>query len=226
MLTTAFVVALIIAAAYALWRFWQPKIDLTNLDAPPVRRRLVGLGGYAGAGKDTAALGLIRRGWVRVSVADKLRDSLYALNPLVPITTTDDGLTPWPGTQYVRLSGLVDQVGWERAKNEHPEVRQLLQRLGVEVLRDQFGENVLVDAVLRDLPDADVVVTDTRFPNELAAIRDRDGDTIWIDRPGVGPVNGHSTDNSLSADDFDAVVVNDSDAVTLQHRLAVEVDYF
>jgi len=38
-----------------------------------MRAPILGLSGYAGAGKDTAALGLVERGWVRAAFADALK---------------------------------------------------------------------------------------------------------------------------------------------------------
>ena len=46
--------------------------DVTGRDLLP-RRRIIGLMGYAHAGKDTAAEGLIAAGWTRVAFADALK---------------------------------------------------------------------------------------------------------------------------------------------------------
>lgn len=46
--------------------------DIAGRDLLP-RQRIVGLMGYAGAGKDTAAEGLVQAGWTRVAFADALK---------------------------------------------------------------------------------------------------------------------------------------------------------
>lgn len=184
--------------------------------------RLVGLNGYAGAGKDTAAAFLLEDGWTRASFADKLREFAYVLNPIVvqdtpiPLDGEDDprfspaGFPLRVRREHVRLRDLVHAVGWDRAKNENPDVRALLQRLGTDCGRNLLGENVWVDAVMSDLPDGDVVITDVRFPNEAKAVRDAGGAVIRIGRPGVRPVNGHLSETALDGYDFDAIVVNNS----------------
>jgi hypothetical protein len=158
---------------------------------------LLGLAAVARSGKDEAAKALIADGWQRRAFADRLRQMLYALNPLMP--------------SGYRLQHLVNAYGWEYAKVE-PEVRALLQRLGTDAGRQVLGEDVWVDAALRDLPDDQhVVFTDCRFRNEADAIRERGGLVVQIVRPGVDAVNGHISERALveSGFRFDAVLVND-----------------
>jgi dephospho-CoA kinase len=48
--------------------------------------QLIGLSGYARSGKDEAAKVLIEEfGFKRIAFADKLRDFLYALDPIVAV---------------------------------------------------------------------------------------------------------------------------------------------
>src|SRR5688572_21988709 len=44
-------------------------------------RQIIGLTGYAGAGKNNAADGLVSDGWTAISFADPIREALLALNP-------------------------------------------------------------------------------------------------------------------------------------------------
>lgn len=196
------------------------KIRLGRLDGEPAPepgpRQIIGLSGYAGSGKDTAAAALLEDGWTRVSFADKLREFAYALDPYVAMEAAGQHDTH---TRFVRLRALVDEVGWDRAKNENPDVRALLQRLGTDCGRELLGENVWVDAVMSALPDSNVVVTDTRFPNEAAAIKGLGGRVVRITRPGVGAVNGHKSDSALDGHPFDATLVNDADVLTLHKRM-------
>jgi hypothetical protein len=62
-----------------------------------------------------------------------------------------------------------------------------------------------------------------RFANEAAYIVRNGGIVIRIDRPGVGPVNGHASEN-VDAVAADATVVNDGTPAELQQRVAVLVD--
>ncbi|MFJ3775256.1 hypothetical protein ACIPX0_26545 [Streptomyces sp. NPDC090075] len=177
---------------------------------------IIGLSGYSRAGKDTAAQALVDQGWRRAAYADKLRDFLYALDPLIPGAY---------GAGTLRLRKLVDSTGWEYAKVTYPEVRALLQRAGTEAGRRVLGANVWVDALFREHEDAPaLVVSDVRFPNEAQAIADRGGVLIRVDRPGVGPkrsANGQVHESEVTLDDwpFDHRLANDGSAVDLHEKL-------
>ncbi len=164
----------------------------------PHPHALVALHGFARAGKDTAARGLIEAdGFTRVAFADAIREALYQANPYVPSLL---GVT--------HLRDLVDEYGWEQAKAD-AEVRRLLQEVG-QAMRDVAGEDVWLRAALKRAREVDgpVVFTDTRYPNEAQAVRALGGIVLRIDRPGVGPVNGHVSDQGLPLHLIDAVVPN------------------
>ncbi|QJD50709.1 deoxynucleoside monophosphate kinase [Streptomyces phage Issmi] len=177
---------------------------------------IIGLSGYARSGKNEAANVLVTRGWRQAAFADKLRDFLYALNPLIP---------GHYGAGNLRLRTLIDRTGWDYAKVTYPEVRALLQRAGTEAGRDVLGQNVWVDALLNQHADAPaLVVTDCRFPNEADAIRARGGILIRVDRPGVGPAKdkygrAHVSETSLDDYDFDHRLINDGSVVDLHDKL-------
>lgn len=155
--------------------------------------RIIGLMGYARSGKDTAAKALIERGWTRIAFADAVREMALAIDPVVD----------WEMGE--RLSDWVKQMGWEGAK-QNPEIRRLLQAIGTEGGRKVLGENVWIDAALRKVSAAamqggDVVLTDVRFFNEAQAIRDWGGMVVQVNRPGVGPLNGHASESLNFAPD-------------------------
>jgi hypothetical protein len=126
----------------------------------------IALIGRARVGKDTAAAFLADQyGYTPMAFADPLRDIAADLDPLVD-----------PDEHGMRYTDALRAVGYDAAKARFPEVRQVLQRLGVAV-RDHVGPDVWVDALDRRvdaLPaETPVVVTDVRFPNEaerLAAL--------------------------------------------------------
>jgi hypothetical protein len=163
--------------------------------------QFVGLHGYAGAGKDSVAKILGDYGYTRVAFADKLREALYVLNPVV--LTDADG-------DYIRIQDIVDDIGWEEAKRKYPEIRRMLQVIGTEVGREMIDQNVWVDAAFKGLDkDKKYVFTDLRFENEHQAIDSRLGLLIKIERPGIGAVNGHKSEKPLPDKWFDARLVND-----------------
>lgn len=164
---------------------------------------LVAFSGYARSGKDTAADALSGLGFQRVAFADKLRDFLYALNPIVMGFGT---------VENYRLRDIIDKYGWDGYKNtiHVREIRPLLQRLGTECGRDILGQNTWVNAALDNLdPDGKYVVTDCRFVNEADAVRDRGGKIYRIERKGVGPANDHPSETSLDGYLFDEWIFND-----------------
>ncbi|WDS51778.1 deoxynucleoside monophosphate kinase [Streptomyces phage Triumph] len=179
-------------------------------------RLIIGLSGYARSGKNEAAEALVQYGWRQAAFADKLREFLYALDPLIP---------GHYGAGNLRLRRLVDATGWDYAKVTYPEVRALLQRAGTEAGRKVLGENVWVDALFREFADAPaLVLTDVRFPNEARAVADRGGVMIRVERPGVGPAKDkwgriHESEVALDEWTFDHTLVNDGSVRDLHLKL-------
>lgn len=180
---------------------------------------IVGLNGYAQSGKDTAAEALVKAGYDRLAFADRMREALYALNPIVA-AVPDAGLVeharenmgvklaPGVGIEYLRLADAVDAVGWDEAK-QLGEIRALLQRFGTEAGRDIHGRDCWVDLVMDQMmPGVDYVVTDARFANEVEAIHRAGGIVIRILREGTGPVNDHVSDTGALDLHVDHTVLN------------------
>ncbi|MGP3686216.1 hypothetical protein ACTVZO_16170 [Streptomyces sp. IBSNAI002] len=165
---------------------------------------LVGFAGAARSGKDTAADVLLSAGWQRKAFADKVKEMLYALDPLMVEKEYAEGVTS--------LRYEVDGYGWETTKDVYPEVRRYLQQLGTEGGRAVLGENVWVDALLRDYESwGPTVITDVRFPNEADAIRSRGGLVLLVERAGQDHIAhaGHASENALAGYAFDGVIRND-----------------
>jgi hypothetical protein len=180
--------------------------------------KLVGLSGYARSGKDTVAEILVEQcGYQRVAFADKLRQALYELNPVVGHENEMYGLL---GLVY--LQDIIDEYGWDGVKSTRygPEVRRLLQRLGTEAGRNVLGNNIWVDAALNDLDDQGrYVFTDCRFVNEATAITELGGQVWRVNRPGVGPANDHISEIGLDDWNFDFTVSNDGTIQQLSDRV-------
>lgn len=199
----------------------NPATDLFALQSEGYQ--LIGLSGYAQTGKDTVAAHLLEQGWERIAFADLLRQSLYVLNPVIRWSDFDGGGT-WD--VFDRLSAIVDKDGWDAAKTKYPEIRRLLQRMGTDVGRQLLGDNVWVDLAMRQLePGHKYVFTDTRFPNEAAAIKAAGGQVWRIERPGTGPVNGHVSETALDDWDFDTTIVNEQDIAHLNQMVSMVLDF-
>jgi dephospho-CoA kinase len=172
---------------------------------------IIGLSGYAQTGKDTVAEHLTGKyGYRRVAFADPIRQALYRLDPII-------SLGEFAG---VHLSQAVDGLGWEEVKRQSAETRRLLQVLGTEVGREMFGQDFWVNQGMRNAGKFDkVVLTDVRYPNELRAIKAREGIVIRIVKPGTGAVNGHNSETALDNFSFDATIVNDGSKEDLYKKI-------
>lgn len=171
------------------------------------RVEVVGLSGWARAGKDTIADHLVEKyGYTKMSFATPMKEALYKLNPKITI----DNVMATP----IRIG--VDVYGWDGMKEHGPEVRDLLQRFGTEVGREMFGEDFWVDAAIEKIEDgAKVVFADVRFPNEADAIKALGGSVGRVTRLGFGPANEHISEHALDEYDFDFSVSNFSNLDTL-----------
>jgi hypothetical protein len=106
-------------------------------------------------------------------------------------------------------------------------VREFLQYLGTNALRNCLHQNTWVNALFADYKcvpadrapkgwDCDNwIITDVRFPNEAKAIKDRGGIIIRVDRPFVKPINNHSSEIALDEWNFDYKIGNVSDLKSL-----------
>lgn len=112
------------------------------------------------------------------------------------------------------LKDLALRIGWDGRKDDTG--RQLLQELGVGC-RDVLGADVWVNALMHTI-DGPTVITDVRFPNEVAAIADHAGVVVRVVRTGVRPARGHLSETALD-DVMLPTIVNDADPARLQSRL-------
>jgi hypothetical protein len=163
------------------------------------RKMIIGLSGWARAGKDTVADHLVDSfGFVKLSFATPMREALVRLNPMIRVAG-------YP----TELASAVRLMGWENLKSESPDVRGLMQRLGTEVGREMFGDDFWVKAAINAIPEgANVVFSDVRYPNEANAVRALGGKVWRVYRDGIGPANGHTSENALGDYSFDAGVEN------------------
>ena len=174
---------------------------------------IIGLTGYAQSGKDTLAgmlIGLHK--YDNRAFADPIRKLLYEMNPLVK-------------DEY-RVKGIVDAYGWDNAKVNFPELRNLLQTLGVGA-RNVFNDQFWVSQGLAGLSAGDkIVITDVRFPNEADAIKDLGGQIWRVKRLGIGAVNEHVSENAMEDYKVDQIFVNNGSIEDLMALLQARMRQF
>lgn len=166
---------------------------------------LIGLTGKAQAGKDTVGKILVEEhGFTRIAFADALKRVLLDIDPYIPSQNV-------PLSTYLEWldDGAHDYAAaWDWAKQD-PNVRGLLQRLGVAVRahNENYWVNAAFDGVFD--PHQRVVVTDVRFPNEVKAVLAREGRVFRVLRDGAG-VNNHISETALDHYELPEIANNSS----------------
>lgn len=180
---------------------------------------MVGLAGLKGAGKNTAAQILVDKlGYLEESLASPLKEIALVMNPAFGFYRGESS-----GRVYKdSLKNFVDQYGWDEAKQEF-DVRRYLQKLGAEAIRTHLGEDTLIHALEQRMNwDESYVITDIRFPNEVAWAQ-LNGIVIWVDNPNCKS-DGHSSENDGLKYLADYIVVNDGTIEDLHKKILEVVD--
>jgi hypothetical protein len=168
----------------------------------------IGVCGYMDSGKSTVARYVAEQyGFHEMAFADPLRRFVDAVNPIVGFN--EDG--------PIRYRDAVELAGYQEAKVRFPEVRNILQKVGTEGARENFGQDFWVDMAFSQAPPgANLIFSDCRFPNEAG----RCDITIWVDRSSNQRASsGHASENSLADWPFDFVILNDGSLPELYNEV-------
>jgi hypothetical protein len=162
---------------------------------------IIGLTGLPRSGKDTLAGFLQGHYFNRVAFADPLKDAAAILL----------GREPWEmrGEQGFDREAVLPEWGFT--------TRDFLQRFGTEAMRNNFGQDFWLKHMRNRIGKGKYVITDCRFENEAAMVRELGGVIVEVKRPGCVK-SSHVSDAGVTADRY---VYNDS---TLEH-LKYEADY-
>jgi len=166
---------------------------------------IIGLSGYARSGKDTVANILVEDyAFERIAFADPIRELLLQINPFVIDNT--------------RIYDYVEENGWELAK-AHPEVRRLLQSLGVS-MREVVDSEIWIETALRKMEyGKNYVISDVRFLNEANMIDQFEGQLWRVERPEVIATNSHISESALDNHGFSQIIVNDGSIEDLKEKI-------
>lgn len=176
----------------------------------------IALIGRARSGKDTVAARLIAsHSFTRVAFADPLKEMALKINPIVDVEPYECDEVLY--AEEERLSHLVRAVGWERAKDEYPEVRRILQQTGqaIRELDPDFWVRLALSTI--GCVFTPVVVTDVRYPNEADALRAEGFRLVRIVRPG-SPWLDHESETALDDYPVDALIINAGSLAELHMR--------
>ncbi len=144
---------------------------------------LIGLLGRIGSGKGSVADELVNTyGFRQDSFAKTLKDATAAL------FNWDRAMLEGDTPESRAAREEVDEWWSEKLGIENFTPRLALQLIGTDVFRNNFHQDIWMLSVMARYKDSDnVVISDARFPNEVAAIREMGGRIIRVDR-GVPPV--------------------------------------
>ena len=197
---------------------------------------IIGINGYAGSGKDT--VGTIIQYLQTIPSNVSLEDVLDF--PLTHQWWLEEAsgweIKKWAG-KLKTMASLFTGIPVEKFEDQdfkktmlgsewNMSVRDFLQKLGTDAIRNGLHTNAWVNALMADYKKIDYnddeqpefpnwIITDTRFPNEAQAIKDAGGLVIRVDRPGVKPINNHPSEIGLDDWKFDYKIANVSDLKAL-----------
>lgn len=141
--------------------------------------KLIGICGFIGSGKDTAADYLVNiHGFRRDSFAATLKDAVAA------VFGWDREMLEGRTKHAREWREQIDPWWAERLEMPNLTPRLVLQLWGTEVCRKGFHNDIWIASVenkLRTSQD-NIVISDCRFPNEIKAIKSAGGKVIWVQR--------------------------------------------
>jgi hypothetical protein len=204
---------------------------------------IIGICGFIGSGKDTAADYLVGfHGFRRDSFAGTLKDAVASVfgwdRELI------EGRTP----EARAWREQVDEWWAHRLGMPNLTPRWILQQWGTEVCRQHFHDDIWIAALEARLAKRSdhTVISDVRFPNEIKAIRNQGGKIVWIQRGPLpewydaavsfnnGPVRNttwalsknkleqlqvHASETAWVGTEFDAIVDNNSSIEVLYEQI-------
>ena len=146
-------------------------------------KMIIGVCGFIGSGKDTIADYLVNvHGFRRESFANTLKDAVAA------VFGWDRVMLEGRTKEAREWREQVDTWWAERLNIPNLTPRWVLQQWGTEVCRKGFHDDIWIASVenkLRRSKD-NIVISDCRFPNEIASIKNAGGSIVRVDR-GIQP---------------------------------------
>ena len=138
---------------------------------------IIGVVGYIGSGKGTVGDILERDyGYKKFAFADALKDAVAS------IFVWPRGLLEGDSNASRAFRERVDPW-WSNKLGYEVTPRLILQKMGSEACRDNIADNIWIAALEKRIQGyQDVVISDTRFPNEIDFIRSAGGKIIRVKR--------------------------------------------
>jgi hypothetical protein len=189
---------------------------------------IISISGKIGSGKDTIAEIIKEKmpaaGWEVKKFAGKLKEVATLLTS-IPVDKFEDQSfkqTFLPEEWNRDFSEFIETGVVRYHKNVPMTVRDLLQKLGTEAMRNGLHENVWVNALFSDYQNnSNWIITDTRFPNEIDACVHRGAICIKVVRDSGNHIGTtHASETAL--DDYnqwDYIVDNTGSVENLRRKV-------
>jgi hypothetical protein len=187
---------------------------------------IVVFGGRKGSGKTLFSSELEKDGFIKISFADYLRETLSKLYKIDISKFKDpnekgkilEKPLDWNKDVAKKLFKLV-KISNYRFKIEDQRfstLRQTMQYIGTNVLR-RYNNNFHVEKTIKRIKkNVNYVCDDVRFPNELNALRKLKALDIFILRPNHFDISNHKSETSLKWNDFSYKIFNNKNIVSLK----------
>lgn len=207
---------------------------MTNVNTN--KKSIIGIVGYIGSGKDTAADYLVNfHGFKRESFASSLKDAVSV------IFGWDRELIEGR-TKESREWREQPDAWWSARLGKPITPRYVLQQWGTEVIRQGFHDDMWIASLENKIrtSKSDIVITDCRFPNEISGLQAQGAKIVWVQR-GTTPHwysiaelanrgdtkaaqwlkenNIHASETSWAGTKFDAIVDNNGSIEQLYKQL-------
>jgi hypothetical protein len=169
-------------------------------------------------------------GWQIKKFAGKLKQVASILTG-IPVNLFEDQefkKTNLPKEWNRTETEFVEQGVYKMHHDTPMTVRQFLQELGTETMREGLHKNVWVNALFADYhfteEDYNMVsypkwiITDMRFKNEFEAVKSKGGITVRIERSGQKSSGNHPSETELDNAKFDYTIINDKDLGYLMYN--------
>lgn len=181
---------------------------------------IIGICGLIGSGKGTVAEHLMREhNFIGISFAETLKDAAACIFGWDREML--EGATPESRDEReLKDEWWSERLGWDVSP------RKMLQFFGTEVMRDNLDSHIWAHATEKRMLDTinyfyemtgqkpHFVISDVRFPNEIAMIR-RNGGKIWHVQRGELPAwfgkddpSIHESEKAWNNEQFDALIFN------------------
>lgn len=197
----------------------HPEVDtVSHVAAPAVPKAkplLIGITGFKRSGKDTTGEVMAAiLGAQCIAFADPIKDAVRAILRAQGVDDT---------TIEECIDGDLKEAPCPYLQDKSP--RYVMQTLGTEWGRETLGDTIWVDAALNRASNSTLptIITDVRFPNEAAAIREAGGVVVRVVRPDAEPDTGdvlHPSEAGVAGIEPDHVLHNTCSRSQFQEMVA------